>query len=299
MIIAKLIGGLGNQMFQYALGRSLAHLNKTELKLDLTDFTNYKQHSYSLNYFNIIENLAIKKEINQFKKYQRKPGKIWFLYNRLVADETKYIKEKQFPFDSKMLQLKSPVYLDGYWQTEKYFSNKNNYAFNGERIEEIIRKEFTLKKPLSSYSKSIEGEISKTNSISLHVRRGNLVTNPVYNAFHGLCSIEYYQNAIEFMVKNVSSPHFFIFSDDYEWIVENFKSLQYPFTCIKNDDDKNYEDLILMSRCNHHIIANSSFSWWGAWLNSNKNKIVIAPKKWSNAPKNNTKDLLPNGWRVI
>ncbi len=289
MIIVKLIGGLGNQLFQYALGRSLAYLNKTELKLDITNFESYEPHSYNLKYFNILENLTTKKEVGRFKKYKKKNGKIWFLYNRFVADKSKYVQEQRFDFDPSILDIKADAYLDGYWQTEKYF----------KEIEDDLRKELTLKKPLSSYSKSIGDEISKTNAVSLHVRRGNLVTNPIYTAFHGFCSPEYYQNAIELIAKRVSSPHFFIFSDDYEWVVENFKSLQYPFTCIKNGDDKNYEDLILMSMCKHNIIANSSFSWWGAWLNPKKNKIVVAPKKWSNAPKNNTKDLLPDGWIII
>lgn len=287
MIIVKLIGGLGNQLFQYALGRHLAHIHNTKLKLDIIGFETYKPHSYNLKHFNIIENLATKKEIDQFKKYKRKSGKIWFLYNRLMADKSKYVQEQRFDFDPSILVMGNDVYLNGYWQTEKYFKN----------IEEIIRREFTLKNHLSQYSKNVEGKILKTNAISLHVRRGNLVTNPVYNSFHGLCSLEYYQNAIAYMTKRILSPHFFIFSDDYEWIVENFKSLQYPVTYIKNGDDKNFEDLILMSRCKHHIIANSSFSWWGAWLNPGQNKIVITPKKWfTNAPKNNTKDLLPDTW---
>lgn len=109
--------------------------------------------------------------------------------------------------------------------------------------------------------------------------------------------MQYYQKAIEYIAQRVDSPHFFIFSDDYEWSVENFKFLQFPYTCISNGADKNYEDMTLMSQCQYHIIANSSFSWWGAWLDPRKDKIVIAPKQWfANAPKNDTKDLLPDTW---
>ena len=179
------------------------------------------------------------------------------------------------------------VYLDGWWQTEKYF----------EEIGDELRKEITLIKPLSSYSKEIQDKIQNTNAISLHVRRADMVIDPHMANFHGTCTIDYYNKAIEFISKSVSSPHFFVFSDDYNWSVEHFKSIKYETTIIKNGADKNYEDIILMSKCKHHIIANSSFSWWGAWLNPNKNKIVIAPKKWfANAPKTNTKDLIPNNW---
>jgi hypothetical protein len=118
-------------------------------------------------------------------------------------------------------------------------------------------------------------------------------------AFHGYCSPEFYNEAIKRVVKELPSPHFFIFSDDYEWVVEHFKSLPYPYTCIKNSADKNYEDLHLMSKCHRHIISNSSFGWWGAWLNPRKDKVVIAPSRWFAAAKNDTRDLLPHGWIKI
>lgn len=289
MILVKVIGGLGNQLFQYAFGRSMGRLHGTEVKFDITGFESYEPHSYGLKYFNISENLATEKEIARFKKYQRKPGKIWFLYNRLIADDSKYVQEKKFNFDPGVLAVEGDAYFDGYWQTEKYF----------KAVKAELRKEFTLKNPLSLHSKDIENEIAKTNAVSIHVRRGNLVTNPVYTVFHGFCSLEYYQDAIANIAKRVSSPHFFVFSDDYEWAIENLKSSHYPFTYVKNEDEKNYEDLILMSRCKHHIIANSSFSWWGAWLNPNEDKVVIAPKKWFNTLKMDIRDIVPNAWIKI
>ena len=285
-IIVKLRGGLGNQMFQYAVGRHLSQITKAALKLDITSLKNDPKRDYSLDCFNITENFATDEEIKWFKKYQRKPGKIWFLRNRLLADETKYAQERQFHFDQKILQLKQPVYLDGYWQTEKYFKD----------IEHIIRKEVIVKTPLQGENAEVAEEIVATTSVAMHIRRGDYVTNRETNEYHGTCGLDYYRKAIEIISKKVNNPHFFIFSDDHKWAKDNIV-LEYPATYVEhNNADKNYEDLRLMNLCKHQIIANSSFSWWGAWLNPNKEKIVIAPKRWFQTPKMDTRDLLPDSW---
>lgn len=286
MIIAKLIGGLGNQMFQYAIGRHLAHINCTELKLDISGFNDYKLHAYGLSHFNIVENFATEKEVTKFQKYKRKPGRKWFLYNRLVANETKYVQEKQFHFDPRILETRKEAYLDGYWQTEKYFKD----------IKDIIRQDFILKLPLGDKSKKIAENIRSCEAVAIHIRRGDYVTNQQTNEYHGTCGIDYYRKAIEILAEKVSDPHIFIFSDDHEWVKNNV-TLKYPATYVShNKADKNYEDLKLISLCKHQIIANSSFSWWGAWLNPNKEKIVIAPTKWFQAPKMDTRDIIPDSW---
>jgi hypothetical protein len=213
-----------------------------------------------------------------------------FLYNTIRLKKFKfsfYYPEKRFSFDKDALEQKNNTYFEGFWQTEKYF----------KEIENELRKEFTIVKPLSDYSRSISDNIKNTNAISLHVRRTDYVTHSATNEFHGICSPQYYKDAIDYVVNKVESPHFFIFSDDYDWVTENFKNLKYPVNFIKNGPEKNHEDLTLMSECKHHIIANSSFSWWGAWLNPKKEKIVIGPKQWfKNSPKANTVDLFPTGW---
>ena len=289
MIIVKLIGGLGNQLFQYAVGRHLAHMNHTELKLDITGFEEYKLHSYSLNHLNIKENFATKEEVRSFRKYQRRNGRVWFAYNRLVADDTKYIIEKQFNFDQRILDLKPPVYLDGYWQTERYFKD----------IESIIRAEFTIKEPLSGENMEVADLIQKTNAISLHVRRADYISNAVANASHGTCDVDYYKKTTSIIMEKVSNPHFFIFSDDMVWAKQNI-ILDDPTTYVDhNDASTNYEDLRLMSLCKHNIIANSSFSWWGAWLNTNPQKIIIAPQQWFKTPKMDTRDITPSTWTKI
>mgnify|MGYP001558595542 CR=1 FL=1 len=290
MIIVKLIGGLGNQMFQYAFGRHLAYINNTELKLDIAGFTDYKLHNYSLNNYNIQENIATPEDIKYFKKYQRKPGRKWFLYNQLIANGHKYVQERQFHFNPQMLKMKNEVYLDGYWQSEKYFKD----------VEVIIRDELSVKNKLNGKNLEVSKKIDAVDSISIHIRRTDYVTDPVSNEYHGACNIEYYKKATNLIVDKIKAPYFFIFSDDREWAKENLK-LSYPTYYVDhNDAQKNYEDLRLMSMCKHNIIANSSFSWWGAWLNQNKNKIVTGPKIWfRNAPKADTKDIFPEEWIKI
>ena len=292
-IIVKTIGGLGNQLFQYAFGKTVSKKLGVNLLLDIDTSVIYqglRVHKFCLRSFHTKVEEAKNSNIYGFVWLRRHKKIFNFLYHSLRLKKFTsffYFLEKKFSFDENVFKQKDNTYFDGFWQTEKYFID----------IENELRKEFTIVEPLSDYSKNISNEIKKTNAISLHVRRTDYVTHFISNEFHGLCSPQYYKDAIKYVTKKVNCPHFFVFSDDYDWVVENFKSLEYPVTFIKNGPEKNYEDLTLMSQCKHHIIANSSFSWWGAWLNPNKSKIVIAPKRWhKNAPKINTIDLLPDGW---
>lgn len=286
MVIIKLQGGLGNQMFQYALGRSLAEKNKIDFKLDLSFYNKEKNNlhrNYSLKYFNIIENIAEEDELKKTKEYRQKNKLIYFFYRIFSKKNIVYVKENFFYFGKDILKIKNNAYLDGYWQSEKYFKN----------IESIIKQEFTLKNKLDSRLENLVEDIKNTNSVSIHIRRGDYITNQKTNSVHGTCSLDYYQTAIEHINNKIKNPIFFIFSDDIEWVKNNLKT-EFPTFFIEGNKD--YEDLILMSYCKHNIIANSSFSWWGAWLDHNPNKIVIAPKKWFNVNNINTSDLLPNSW---
>jgi hypothetical protein len=275
-------------MFQYAIGRALSLKNNAEFKLDLYSFKEPPYWPYVINRFNIIINAANEKEIKRFKKYNWKRGKFWFWYNRLIANRRKYADERQFHFEPWIMTLKDDVYLDGCWQTEKYF----------KEYEDIIRKDFTLRAPLTEQSKKFEEQIQQVEAVSLHVRRDEMVSNKRINDWHGVCSVEYYNQAIQEIAKRVKNPHFFMFSDDPNWTKENIKP-PFPSTYMPYNTDHPEEDLILMSKCKHHIIANSTFSWWGAWLDTNKNKVVIAPKKWFNTPKMNTQDIIPDTWIKI
>lgn len=289
MIITRLIGGLGNQLFQYAVGRHLAEIHKTELKINTSGFETYKLHKYSLWPFNIQENFASSQEIESLTAQERVGGESMLarVLRKTLKPAKTHIREKElFSFDPKILRLPDGVYLDGYWQTEKYFVD----------ITGIIRQEATVKFQQTGKDKGLADMIASTESVSLHIRRGDYVSNPKTKQVHGICGIDYYARCVEHIAQIVKNPHFFIFSDDSEWVRTNLK-LPYPNTLVDhNDADKNYEDLRLMSQCRYNIIANSSFSWWGAWLNPRKNKLVLAPKRWLAKRGVSYVDIIPARW---
>jgi hypothetical protein len=197
-----------------------------------------------------------------------------------------YKKEPPLRFDPDFFAVPDNVYLEGYWQSENYFKT----------IENAIKSEFTLKEDPDPQNALLSEKILGSNSVSIHIRRGDYVHNPVTFDYHGVCSLEYYHSAIDTIAKKISNPHFYIFSDDSLWVKQNL-GINYPHTYVTHNQGlKDYMDLWLMKLCRHHIIANSSFSWWGAWLCSNPGKIVIAPKQWFNNPDVNTDDLIPNTW---
>jgi hypothetical protein len=293
MIIVKLLGGLGNQMFQYATARALAEKHSTILKIDVSEFELYKLHRYSLHCFNIWEYLASRTEVedilysaNLFKKI-----KIKSLIKLGIKDgrDNSWITEKQFNFSPEILNLPNNILLDGYWQSEKYFAD----------ITDILQREFVVKYQQDNHSRQFAELIQNTQSVSLHIRRADYVQNTVTNQIHGICDQDYYACAVRYISERINNPHFFVFSDEPQWAKDNLK-LGFPTTIVDcNDASRNYEDLRLMSMCQHNIIANSSFSWWGGWLNSNSDKLVIAPKKWFNDQTRNTKDIIPERWIKI
>lgn len=297
MIIVRLIGGLGNQLFQYAIGRNLAERNSTLLKLDLSGYEEYKLQRYGLHYFKIWEHIASLEEIATFRKkktnyFSKLSSKVIRIlgYSQYPTSsfyrESTYVKENEASFDPSVLERTGNIYLEGYWQSERYFSG----------IREILLREYVIKHDPNYLNKQLSEQISKYDSVSLHIRRGDYVSDPITNKIHGICSNDYYESAIQKITQRVPSCHFFIFSDDPIWVRKNFM-IAYPFTIIDhNDASGNFEDLRLMSKCKHNIIANSSFSWWGAWLNRNPEKIVIAPGRWFNDPGLDSNSLIPDSW---
>jgi len=208
------------------------------------------------------------------------------IFKLQLSKSSNWVIEKQFNFDNQILNSPNNILLDGYWQSEKYFAD----------ITDILRREFVVRYQQDTQSQKVANQIKSTESISLHVRRTDYVQNTLTNQIHGTCDQDYYDRAVRYIGKRVINPHFFIFSDEPEWARSNLK-LRFPMTIVDcNDASRNYEDLRLMSMCRHNIIANSSFSWWAAWLNPNSNKIVIAPQKWFNDHTRNTKDLIPDQW---
>ncbi len=287
MIVVKLYGGLGNQMFQYAFGRYLSHKNKTKLVLDINSFDMQKLRKYELNIFNFKTFFLTNTQRNTFflpphasflNKAIYRLSK--FFYNNIV------VIEPRFSFSYDLLNISPRAYLEGYFQSEKYFIE----------IKEIIKKDFTFHSPLNIDNKNMLNIIKNTNSVSLHIRRGDYVLNPNTNRIHGICDIDYYFKSTEYMCSNTENPIFFIFSDDMNWVKQNIKIKAEHYYVDFNNSQNDFEDMRLMSFCKHNIIANSSFSWWGAWLNDNRNKIVIAPKKWFNDSSKDTTDLIPSSW---
>jgi hypothetical protein len=295
MIIIRLIGGLGNQLFQYALGRKLAYKHNSDLKLDISGFAHSSsrietQRSYRLNLFNIKASIARTEEIQKLRGWEldRIPL-ISPLLLRLCHPPSTYIREHSQRFDPHILDLTNNIYLDGYWQSEDYFID----------IRDILLKEITRKDVSYDDNRGYLEQITSSSSISIHIRRGDYATDPKTNRYHGVCSLEYYRKAVEYMTEHEDDPHFFIFSDDLKWARENLTFIQDAEYISHNEKDSEHLDLWLMSQCKHQIIANSSFSWWGAWLNQNNEKIVIAPKQWLLDDQINTDDIIPKSWTKI
>lgn len=287
MIVTRLNGGLGNQLFQYAIARRLAYVNNTPLKLDVSELKNNNLRIYSLSHFNIIENFASQEEIDRLKR----PGNKLSVIKRRIMPYYKrpFIVERFFHFDPNVLAAPGDVYLEGYWQSEKYFKD----------IKEIIHREFTLKHDLDHINKETALNIESSESASVHIRRGDYISDSKTNQVHGTCSLEYYHKAVKELKGIVPDIHLFVFSDDPLWVKKNL-NVDVPVTFLdQNGPGKDYADLALMSLCHHHIIANSSFSWWGAWLCQKRDKIVFAPAKWFNSIEKDTRDLIPDSWHKL
>jgi hypothetical protein len=295
MIIIRITSGLGNQLFQYAMARAFTLRNNALLKLDISFYKDNYHRIYGLNRFNIHEEIATYEEINSLKTNNISSGYFSKLIKRInskrinLINDT-YIKEKSYcNFDSDIFKYHDNKYFDGYWANEKYFID----------FESQIRKEFTLKRSSNSdYSTWFEF-IENSNSVSVHIRRGDYLSNDLFCAL----PFSYYEKAVNYLFEHISNPVFYIFSDDISWVKTNMKFAPNVFYVTVKNPPIDYVELILMSRCKHQIIANSTFSWWGAWLNENTQKIVIAPKKWysnKSAQKQYSKgSLIPSSWIKI
>lgn len=276
-------------MFQYAIGRALSLEHGVPLHLDVGDFSQHIIHQgFELErVFSAPLALASPEDLRRSLGWQSSR-----LALRLLARPqarflrgSRLIIEPHFQYFSGVKRAPSSCYLKGYWQSERYFS----------AVADAIRADFTFRLPLSEENRRIAESIGAVNAVSLHVRRGDYLSNPYTLSVHGVCSLEYYARAIRYIVERVPDPVFFVFSDDLDW-VKNTLQLEHPCHFVDhNQGSESYNDMRLMSLCSHHILANSSFSWWGAWLNPSDSKIVVAPAQWFAKPVNVT-DLLPEGW---
>ena len=279
MIIVKLKGGLGNQLFQYAFGRFLAVKNNAEVKFQfLLIDKGDTQREYKLDKYNTVAKIATKDEV---EKMNGMITKIVKLIN------TKIFKRYNTGYEPSVLKATNG-YMEGFWQSYKYL----------EPIRDTLLNEITLREPIEKKYQELLNKIENNDSVSLHGRRGDYVNDPKTKKMHNTFGLEYYENAIRIIGEKIPEPIFFVFSDDIEWVKENIK-INFTTTFVSDPNMKDHEELMIMSKCKHNIIANSSFSWWGAWLNKNPNKIVIAPQKWFNNLSMSTDNLIPESWLKI
>ncbi len=297
MIFVKISGGLGNQMFQYAYGRSLSDRQGVDLVLDCGFYENERKHplttrrTFELDIFNI--KAKILKETDMKSRFLM----VTNVMLKKIADIaglkrlSRSIYQIEGGVNDPSRSASWNCILHGYWQSENYFRGSAH----------LIRNDFQFKKELEGNNLELAERMHKTNSVSIHIRRGDYVSDEATNKTHGTCSLEYYENAVKLIADRVPNPIFYIFSDDMKWVKSNLQ-LTFPHEYIEgNNEQAGYIDMQLMSNCKHNIIANSSFSWWGAWLNENPDKLVIAPRQWFLNTELNaqTTDLISQKWMRI
>lgn len=280
MITVSLQGGLGNQMFQYAAARALAEKHGTDVSLDLTWFDQIKDANTTPRVYEL-DAFELDKSVNKVH------GGLWQRVQRKLHALQAY-QEPHFHYDSAFQELPNNTVLHGYFQSEKYFKKYRKELLN----------DFTWQTEASSKDKALLAKISRdTQSVSIHVRRGDYVDNKAAHAFHGLTTVEYYHLALKQLKKRVTRPNLYVFSDEPIWCKQHL-TFTGPTIYISHNTQGS-DDMHLMEACQHNIIANSSFSWWGAWLNENPNKIIIAPKAWFAHKESNTKDVIPSTWLTV
>ena len=283
MIVSKIYGGLAGQMLQYATGKALAIKNNTDLYLDtewfklpIAEFGGTPRH------------FCLHKFRTHYKSYRYDLlSKLW---RKAFVGDIANINEKKFnEFDPEILSLSNNHVLDGYWFSYKYFDS----------IRDLLIEEFQPRE-LNSRSQEVLNEIkSDKTAVSIHVRRGDYVTNENANKFHGVMSLDYYKKAIDLVLSKFPCARFYLFSDDASWVRENFKFIN-DYTIIDfNNDERNHIDIYLMSMCRFNIIANSGFSWWGAYLNQHNDKMVVAPQAWFANEEITLNDLRPESWVLV
>jgi len=270
MIIFKCTGGIGNQLFQYANAKSLSNKLGVNFKVDKISFKWTESRRFSLHHFNINVDFANIKEIKNTKQ--------------------SYIIEER-SFEYKDYPVKNNCYISGYFQSPKYFKN----------IEDIIRREFVLRKRIQSYSILYQDLIKREESVSFNVRRRDYIKR--FSNVYYTQDVDYYSRAMNIIENRIKNPHYFVMSDDINWVKNNIE-FNFPVTYLSKEYDEakdsnvinlyDYEDLYILSTCKYHIIGNSTFAWWGAWL-SNSN-LVISPKNWFKDINMSIKDLIPENW---
>lgn len=292
MIIVRLRGGLGNQLFQFAAAHSLAVVKGVELKADLYTYTRHPLRKYELHNFNIKLPEASRDEVHRFTgtnfvaRYLNKRSN-YFHCPSVFA-------QPHYHFYEDFFSLPVPIYLSGYWQSERYFSN----------VAGTIRNMITPAHSMDQRNSDLIAFLQTTDSVAVHIRRTDYTGTPFFRPM----DLDYYRRAFDFIQTRISEPRFFVFSDDIGWSRQQLADLANATFVDHNTGPDSYKDLLVMSACRHQIVANSTFSWWAAWLNNYPHKTVVAPQTWFHntyltnkepvypCRLYNTRDLIPAGW---
>lgn len=273
MIIIKIQGGLGNQLLQYSFGKVIEYTFKKKVSYDLSFYQNkntYTDRVFLLDKFNIVYRVATKEEIALVRYPYGFFSKVDLLFKKIVNKF--FLKKYQVTYDEKFfssLKKKDNLYLEGFWQSYRYCLP----------IIETLRKEFTLRENFSDVAKIFIDEVKQKNSIAVHIRRGDYLLG---GKNLQVLDKEYYKKSVDFLNKNTEKPIYYIFSDDIVWVKEYFSDIFENVVYVSCSSVKDYEELLLMSLCNHIIVANSTFSWWAAILHNKKDSFIICPKDWKN-----------------
>ena len=292
-IYSYLQGGLGNQMFQYAIARALSEHYQSTFLLDRSWFDMPQSETTPRPYQ--LDLLQIQNVANSKFPFPKRPNKLIRTLQGITSlGPMVYYQQNAFDFDPSLFQYKNMVkrdlFLFGYWQAYPYL----------EKIRPILQTEFRTKTPAPDHYQIYHELIRKSESVMLHIRRGDYVNSPSAAKFHGVLPLSYYQQAIEALLLNEPDAHFFIFSDDLPWAKEALpKNLNITFVENALRADAAAQELQLMTQCKHHIIANSSLSWWGAWLKPDSNSLVYAPNRWISDSSLDLSKLLPARWNRI
>lgn len=286
MIVSCIRGGLGNQMFQYAFGLYLAKRNRTELVLDCSVMSEDPMRTYMLDRWKIDAVMATEDQRRLFPR--RYGGRGWSNLWRGRAP-LKCVRERPFGFQPKYLACGTHVYLVGYWQSEQFFPH----------LREQLQAHFQPADSISQDSVETARRMERGPSVSLHVRRGDYVLQPHTRKVHGVCPPGYYRACVEALLERFENLHCYVFSDDHPWCKEHLR-FPCPMTHVDhNNPAEPHEDIWLMTRCRHHVVANSTFSWWGAWLRRDLSGEVYAPGQWFLDARKDSRAIVPTSWKKM
>jgi len=289
MIIVRIHGGLGNQMFQYAMGRHLSLRTGAPLWFETGGYNPSPLGRFDLDRFHTVGKTVSAPLAVLLRRIGRLGGAVGTRWVRVVALAQplhRICVQKTIHFDPHALELRPPVYLIGYWQCERYFKD----------IADVIRSDFAVKGEPSAENQRVLDRIAEEVSVCVHVRRTDYVTNPTTAGMYGVRGVPYYRAASKLIADRVSGLHYFVFSDDIPWARENLTFLERATFVDHNSPADRHEDMRLMMQCKHFIIANSSFSWWPAWLSTHPEKVVVASQTWFSTTDAGTNDILPPSW---